>query len=111
MLLIFLSLLVIILFALCRGPSLIVHLHHVYTVQVLLQSAHVGCEVLHLCVDCIGEVLNEAVKVVHLGLDTLQASSEDETEVCLVLWHLNYLVVLAHVLLCHLLLLLLEAIT
>lgn len=80
------------------------------SVQVLLETAHVGREVLHLGIDRICEVLNQSIEVFHVNLDTLESLSQDEAEVRLVLGHLDLVLHVVHVLRHQLLLDLLEAV-
>lgn len=85
--------------------ALILDLHHVHAIQVLLQFAHIRREVLHLPVDRKGEVMDHAVEVIHFEFNAFQALPQNETEVCLMLWHLDALFVGLGLLLLHLLLL------
>lgn len=73
-------------------------------VQVFLETAHVGREVLHLGVYSVGKVLDQAIEVLHFELNAFEALSEYEAQVCLMLWNLHLLLILLyHELLSHLL--------
>lgn len=77
-------------------------------VKVLLKPSHVGSEVNHLGVDSVGEVLDQAVEVIHLELDALEALAKDEAQVGFVLGHFDFVIEVRELLL-HLLLSFLES--
>ena len=73
--------------------TLVLDLHHVDPVQVLLEPAHVAREVLHICVDCECEVLDQTVEVTHFLLNALESLPQNQTQIGFVLGQIDKLVI------------------